>query len=122
MKLQFWGTRGTFPVPGEKTLRYGGNTNCVTVTFPDGRLWIFDAGSGFKALSSYLLRKNSFPLRAKLFLSHAHWDHINGIPVFAPFYMEGNTFEIYGMDPKGGSLKEIFSYQMDGTHFPVTPM
>lgn len=118
--LKFWGVRGTLPVPGPKTLRYGGNTNCVTVELPTKTLFIFDAGTGIKALSDALLAEKKFPLIARVFISHPHWDHINALPFFAPMYMKGNQFEILGCSHAGISMEQMISAQMDGVFFPVT--
>jgi phosphoribosyl 1,2-cyclic phosphodiesterase len=120
MLIRFWGIRGSLPVPGKKTIRYGGNTNCVTLNFSKNQFLIFDAGTGFKELSNYLMEENKFPLSAKLFISHPHYDHINGIPFFAPFYMEGNHFEVYGTTHEDLNIEELIDGQMDSIYFPVT--
>ena len=79
MQVRFWGTRGSIATPGPTTLRYGGNTSCVEVRLEDGALLIFDAGTGLRALGQALLAHPG-PVRAHLFLSHTHWDHIQGLP------------------------------------------
>ncbi len=118
--LTFWGVRGTLPVPGEKTLRYGGNTSCVTMEFPKGQLFIFDGGSGIKSLSDSLLRQKRKKIDAKIFISHPHWDHINAFPFFVPLYMQGNTFEFFGASHGSLTTHELISAQMDGVYFPIT--
>lgn len=120
MVVRFWGCRGTLPVPGKDSVRYGGNTNCVTLKIAEKPLFIFDAGTGIKALSDDLMKKNIFPLKAKLFLTHPHYDHINGIPFFMPLYKAGNEFEILGADHSGVSLEKLVWNQMDGVYFPIT--
>lgn len=120
MLVQFWGVRGTLPVPGKLTVRYGGNTNCVTLSLGKKKLFIFDAGCGIKALSNYLLKNNMCPLSAKIFITHPHWDHINGFPYFVPFYMKSNKFEIYGTNHPGASLEQTLCAQMESIYFPVT--
>lgn len=119
MVIQFWGTRGTLPVPGEKSIRYGGNTNCVTLRFAK-QFFIFDAGTGIKELSDYLVNEKLLPLSAKIFISHPHYDHINGIPFFIPFYMEGNEFEIFGTSHGDKSIEKLIDGQMDNIYFPTT--
>lgn len=120
MIVEFWGVRGTLPVTGKKSLRYGGNTNCITLTFGNKNIFMFDAGTGIKELSNYLVQNNHFPFKAKIFISHPHYDHINGIPFFAPLYMKGNEFEFFGTDQPKLSFKDQISKQMDSVYFPVT--
>lgn len=117
--LKFWGVRGTMPVPGPKTLRYGGNTNCVTLELPTRTLFIFDAGTGIKALSDVLMARKA-PVTGRIFISHPHWDHINALPFFAPLYAKGNKFEILGCSHAGITMEQMISAQMDGVYFPVT--
>jgi phosphoribosyl 1,2-cyclic phosphodiesterase/CheY-like chemotaxis protein len=119
IELIFWGIRGTLPVPGEKAIRYGGNTSCVTVEFPKGNLFIFDAGTGIKSLSDHLMAENRYKIKAKLFLSHPHWDHINALPFFVPIYRQGNEFEIIGPAHGDITIRELISGQMDGIYFPI---
>lgn len=120
MIVEFWGVRGTLPVPGESTLQYGGNTNCVTLSIAKKNYFIFDAGSGIKRLSNHLLKQKRFPLSAKIFISHPHYDHINGIPFFVPLYMKGNDFEFLGAPFGDINLEKIISGQMDSVYFPIT--
>ncbi len=118
--LTFWGARGTLPTPEPDCMRYGGNTVCVTLSLPQDRLFIFDAGTGIRSLSSHLLNEHKKNVVAKIFISHSHWDHINALPFFVPLYMQGNEFEICG--PAQGSLtmREVIAAQMDDVYFPVT--
>ncbi len=119
--VQFWGVRGTLPVAGKLTSRYGGNTNCVSLTFGQKKnFFIFDAGTGIKSLSNYIVAQKKTPFKAKIFITHPHWDHINGFPFFVPFYIKSNSFEIYGTDHPGASLRQIISGQMESVYFPVS--
>ncbi len=120
MIIEFWGVRGTLPVPGEHTIQYGGNTNCVTLSLSKKHYFIFDAGSGIKRLSNHLIKQKRFPLSAKIFISHPHYDHINGIPFFVPLYMKGNEFEFLGSPAGDVSLERVISGQMDSIYFPIT--
>lgn len=120
LELTFWGVRGTLPVPGARTLRYGGNTSCVTIEFPKGQFFIFDAGSGIKELSNAWLAQKRGKLEAKIFISHPHWDHINALPFFAPLYIPGNEFEILGASHPHRTMRELISAQMDDIYFPIT--
>ncbi len=120
MIIQFWGVRGTLPVPGENSVIYGGNTNCVTLSLAKKHFFIFDAGTGIKKLSNHLLKQKAFPLSAKIFISHPHYDHINGIPFFVPLYMKGNEFEFLGAPAGEIKIEKIISDQMDSIYFPIT--
>ncbi|MBF0271251.1 MAG: response regulator [Magnetococcales bacterium] len=119
MQLRFWGVRGTLPVPGPDSLRYGGNTNCITLHLTKGPMFVFDAGSGIRNLSDHLLAARKFPISAKFLISHPHWDHINGLPFFVPLYIKGNEFEICCANQNGISTRKMISDQMDGVYFPI---
>ncbi len=119
-EIVFWGVRGTLPVPGKHSLRYDGNTSCVTLEFGRDQFFIFDAGTGIKSLSDHLLDVGRTRLNAKIFISHPHWDHINALPYFAPLYIQGNEFEILGAKHGDVSMRELISSQMDDVYFPVT--
>ena len=119
-RIKFWGVRGTLPVPGEGSLRYGGHTSCISVEFADGRLFIFDAGSGIKAFADTLMKRGVHPLKARIFISHPHIDHIQALPFFTPLFIKGNEFEVLGPAQQGKSMRELIAGQMDGVYFPVT--
>lgn len=118
--VTFWGVRGTLPVPGERSLRYGGNTSCVSMELADGQLLIFDAGTGIKELSNSLGAANKSRLEAKIFISHPHWDHINALPYFTPMFQQGGEFEILGPAHGDASMRQLISAQMDDVYFPIT--
>ena len=120
VEATYWGIRGTLPVPGPRTARYGGNTCCVTLSFPSGALFIFDAGTGLKVLSDSLRAQGKQRLSAHIFISHPHWDHINTVPFFAPLYVRGNQVEIYGPYQGDLTIERVVSAQMEGVYFPVT--
>lgn len=118
MKIRFWGTRGSIPTPGHKTLKYGGNTSCVEVDLGGDYIIIFDAGSGIRELGNYLLSTNE-RIKGHIFLTHFHWDHIQGLPFFAPAYLPENQFTIYGCEQQEAKLGRVLSDQMDSVYFPV---
>lgn len=118
IKIKFWGVRGSIPSPGERTIYYGGNTPCVEVQFPGKPRFILDAGSGIRELGKELL-KLSDPVKAYIFISHFHWDHIQGLPFFKPAFNPSNNFIIYGCDEPNVNLSEIISMQMNPTYFPL---
>lgn len=82
--MTFWGVRGTLPVSRRDSVRYGGNTSCVSLAFPDGRLLVFDAGTGIKALGDALTAARRSRIDGRILISHPHWDHINALPFFTP--------------------------------------
>jgi CheY-like chemotaxis protein/phosphoribosyl 1,2-cyclic phosphodiesterase len=118
--VNFWGVRGTLPISRSDSVRYGGNTSCVSVSFPDGRLFVFDAGTGIKALSDELMAVGTTRIDASLFISHPHWDHINALPFFAPLYSVGHQLAIYGPAHGDRGMRDLLSAQMDGVYFPIT--
>jgi phosphoribosyl 1,2-cyclic phosphodiesterase len=119
IEMIFWGIRGTLPVPGKKAVHYGGNTSCISLEFPKGNLFIFDAGTGIKCLSDQLIADKKAYIEAKMFISHPHWDHINALPFFTPLYMQGNEFNIYGPAHGDITVRDLISSQMDGVYFPI---
>ena len=119
IKLTFWGVRGTLPIPGRNTVRYGGNTSCVSLEFSRDNFFIFDAGTGIKELSNYLISEKHALTKATIFISHPHWDHINGLPFFAPLYTDENEIEICGPSNGDMSMRKLISWQMDGVYFPI---
>ncbi|HET8771441.1 MAG TPA: MBL fold metallo-hydrolase [Gemmatimonadaceae bacterium] len=121
LRVRFWGTRGSVPTPGPGTVRYGGNTPCVEVRTDDGWLIILDAGTGIRELGRALLeRSNGAPIQGDIFLTHAHWDHIQGIPFFAPIFGRGNHFTIWGSQSLEKSVDQVVRDQMSPVVFPVT--
>ena len=115
--LRFWGVRGSIPCPGPATIRYGGNTSCVSLENPDRSLLILDAGTGLRVLGS-MLRQRKQPTRADLLLSHVHWDHIHGLPFFFPLYQEKTEVRILGPgQPRG--LRSLLERQMTWEMFPI---
>lgn len=119
MKIRYWGVRGSIPVPGNQTIVYGGNTSCVSVEIDDF-VFIFDAGTGIRECGNYLLSKGKH-VQGAIFISHTHWDHIQGFPFFVPSYIPGNSFALYGppSDIQNLSLRQIMELQTRYEYFPV---
>jgi phosphoribosyl 1,2-cyclic phosphodiesterase len=107
-------------VPGLATVRYGGNTPCISLEIAGEPLYIFDCGSGIRLLSEHLMNGKNQRLTGRIFISHTHWDHINTVAFFAPLYARGNEFEIYGPHQGDLTIERAVSAQMDGVYFPVT--
>ncbi len=117
LTVRFWGVRGSIPCPGLHTVRYGGNTPCVEVQAGHHK-FIFDGGTGLRVLGQELLKQ--LPVEAHLLFSHTHWDHIQGFPFFAPAFMPGNRFHIYGMRASDGkTIEKRLTDQMLHPNFPV---
>ncbi|MFN8572274.1 MAG: MBL fold metallo-hydrolase [Gemmatimonadaceae bacterium] len=120
MRLRFWGTRGSCPSPGAHTVRYGGNTTCVEVRTDDDALLIFDAGTGIRELGRSLVRQaQGGNIKGEVFFSHAHWDHIQGLPFFTPAFQHGNQFTLWGSPSLFASLEIVLRQQMSPVVFPV---
>lgn len=120
MKVRFWGVRGSYPVPGPDTLRYGGNTSCVEVRPSDGPPIIIDAGTGLRKLGKELMQGPAGEGQGEvhLLVSHTHWDHIQGLPFFAPLYTRGNRLNVYARQ-RDTHLRAVFASQSDSPYFHV---
>ena len=119
MKIKFWGVRGSIASPGPHTVRYGGNTTCIEIRTDHNELIILDAGTGIFPLSQTLL--NELPLQANIFITHSHWDHIQGLPFFIPNFIPGNLLRLHGaFDPVSGKgVEQVMSVQLQYSYFPV---
>jgi phosphoribosyl 1,2-cyclic phosphodiesterase len=122
-KLSFWGVRGSTPTVDPATWRYGGNTPCLELVAPDRTQFILDCGTGLRMLGSRWAAPDAgrFP-ETHIFVTHYHWDHIQGIPFFSPLYAENNEFHFYSFRSKflgRDSLKQVFETQMALPYFPV---
>jgi phosphoribosyl 1,2-cyclic phosphodiesterase len=120
MRVRFWGVRGSLPVPGRKTERYGGNTSCVEVRSASGTRVVVDAGTGIRKLGKELVADGE-AARAEvhLLVSHTHWDHIQGLPYFTPLYQRGSKMSVYARKRDDLHLRAVFASQTDDPYFPV---
>ncbi|MCP8937517.1 MBL fold metallo-hydrolase [Alsobacter sp. SYSU M60028] len=118
MQVTFYGTRGSLAVPGPRTVRYGGNTSCCVVRSARDTLVVLDMGTGAYALGQELVATGR-KLRGHVLITHTHWDHIQGLPFFAPFFRPGNEWDIYAPRGLGPSLRETLAGQMQHVYFPL---
>jgi phosphoribosyl 1,2-cyclic phosphodiesterase len=121
LTVTFWGTRGSVPSPGASTAYFGGNTPSLELRTSTNALLILDAGTGIRHLGHSLLeRAKGKPIVGDILLSHAHWDHIQGLPFFAPLFQEGHEFTIRGAPGALGGIEHALRAQMGQTVFPVS--
>lgn len=116
VKVTFHGVRGSLPAPGVRTSEVGGNTACVEIESETTRI-VLDAGTGLRAIGDRLARSKSS--HTSILLSHVHWDHIQGLPFFAPIYLKGHSVEILSGSNGHMALVEALRRQMTPPFFPV---
>jgi CheY-like chemotaxis protein/phosphoribosyl 1,2-cyclic phosphodiesterase len=119
MTARFWGTRGSIATPGAGTVRFGGNTSCVEAVTDSGKRFVFDCGTGARALGANLAATAAKPIGLNVLLGHTHWDHIQGFPFFAPLFIPGTRVDMYAPQGGGRSLATVLAGQMEFTYFPV---
>jgi phosphoribosyl 1,2-cyclic phosphodiesterase len=119
MQITFWGVRGSYPVPGAATVRYGGQTSCVEARSTNGETLIVDAGTGMRALGNKLLREATEPQHHHVLLSHVHWDHIQGLPFFSPAYIQGTKISIYALLTAADELQQVIGGITRHEFFPM---
>jgi len=119
MQITFWGVRGSYPVPGASTVRYGGQTSCVETRTASGDTLIVDAGTGMRALGNKLSRESPQPRHHHVLLSHVHWDHIQGLPFFSPVYVPGTKISVYALLTAADELHQVIGGSTRHEFFPM---
>jgi phosphoribosyl 1,2-cyclic phosphodiesterase len=121
MEVTFWGTRGSIPVSGAKYVEFGGNTPCLSISLESTTdTVILDSGSGIRELGVRLIQTKATHSRViHLFLTHAHWDHIQGFPFFPPLYDPEDQIKVVGPKQKDIDVQNLFAGQMGPIYFPV---
>ena len=117
--VKFWGVRGSIPSPGPETAVYGGNTPCIEVVCADQRL-IFDAGSGIRKLGEELSRSTD-PDHLEVFFTHCHYDHIEGLPFFAPLLDDQYSVTMWSGHLSRPDTRQMVADYMQKPFFPVSP-
>ncbi len=118
MQVKFWGVRGSIASPGPNTVRYGGNTTCIEVR-AGNELIILDGGTGIFPLSQTLFPE--LPRNIHVFITHSHWDHIQGLPFFIPVFIPDNHVYLYGAsDPvTNKGVEQVYDVQLQYSFFPI---
>lgn len=117
VEVSFYGVRGSCPCACERNRRYGGNTACVGVSVPGQSPIILDLGTGLCLLGEDEPGEATFTATA--FVTHLHWDHVQGLPFFAPINRTGASLEVYGPVQEGGTMAEMFDGLMRPPYFPI---
>jgi len=122
MKIKFWGVRGSIAVPGPTTVKYGGNTSCLELTGGNGECIILEGGTGLRVLGIDLMKRGKPLPTIHFFISHTHWDHIQGFPFFVPCYVPGTVINVRGPVHfvEAQSLQYAFDMQMKYEFFPIS--
>jgi phosphoribosyl 1,2-cyclic phosphodiesterase len=122
VQVTFWGVRGSTPCDGHQFDRYGGNTSCVQIAAAGHPPLILDLGTGLRNYGEQLAREGALDgFEATVLLTHLHWDHIQGLPFFAPLAAGGGSVAVFGPEQAEGPLAEVFTGVMRKPYFPIRP-
>ena len=117
MKVTIWGCRGSLASPGPETVRFGGQTSCVTVHLSDRSLLILDAGTGIRPLGMAL--GHDHPKRIDIFITHLHTDHIEGLRFFDPIWDPSVELNVWGPPSPIRELRSRIAPYFAPPFFPV---
>jgi phosphoribosyl 1,2-cyclic phosphodiesterase len=120
-RLRFWGVRGTVATPEPDKLRYGGNTACAAIEVAEDEFLVLDCGTGVRALGAAIAkRRERRPTRIHVFLSHYHFDHVEGLSLFQPLYDSSSTIVFHGFASDGRSIRKNLETLIAPPYFPVS--
>lgn len=117
MKVRFWGVRGSIPVPGAETSRYGGNTSCLEILAEPNRPLVLDCGTGARALGRDLVLRQATDV--EILFTHFHMDHLFGFPFFGPVFSP--NFRVRVGVPGYGDIdaQDKLGRYLNGIYHPV---
>jgi phosphoribosyl 1,2-cyclic phosphodiesterase len=121
LSVRVWGSRGSIPCPGASTVEFGGNTACLEIR-ADEKLTIVDLGTGIRALGEWLQDNDckKGPIDTDIFVTHTHWDHIMGFPLFAPLFDPTTKLRIRGpISYENDTMESIIGIQLSYLYWPV---
>src|SRR5436309_205859 len=121
MRVRFWGVRGSTPTPQKENMEYGGNTSCIEIRTDTNQILVFDGGTGIRLLGNELRQEfGDRSIRAHIFFSHFHLDHIQGVPFFRPLYYPQNHFTFYFAGRRDAHLvMDALAGMMANPYFPI---
>ncbi len=115
--VSFYGVRGSTPCSSDRLRRYGGNTSCVVIERQGHRPIVLDMGTGLREYGG--VWGNRRVIEAAMLVTHLHWDHVQGLPFFAPVHLPDSCVDIYGPPHGGQELHETFKGLMQPPYFPI---
>jgi len=117
MNVTFYGVRGSTPCACDSTRRYGGNTSCVVLNFEGGEPIVFDLGTGLRFFGLDI--GCGEPFKGAALVSHLHWDHVQGIPFFAPWLVENSRLDMWAPQQDGIELEDAVRAFICPPYFPI---
>ena len=117
MLIKCWGSRGSIPVSGKEYLKYGGDTACIEIGTKSNDIIIIDAGTGIRRLGNKLMGEKSSTYN--IIFTHAHWDHVMGLPFFKPLYFKNTTLRMHKCPFHSKFVENILPKLMSPPNFPV---
>ena len=117
MIITCWGSRGSIPVSGKEYIKYGGDTTCLEIRSRSGHIIIVDAGTGIRRLGNKLIKEGSHFYN--FIFTHAHWDHIMGLPFFKPLFNSKTKIRVFRCPYAGMYAEKMITRVLTPPHFPV---